>query len=184
MAAHRIALLAVLLPMRLVLAESIPPPAYQLAAERAGVPATVLFAVTLQESGTVLHGQRIPWPWTLNIAGQGQRYPTRDAACQGIHKAARQHDLKRIDVGLGQTNLGHNGARYSSPCAALDPQQNLIVTATLLREHYDLTGDWVQAAGRYHRPAGGAIAARYRAQFRQQLQQLQASTSPTLESSP
>lgn len=184
MATRRVAWLVVLLPIKLALADVLPPPAYQLAADRAGVPATVLFAVTLQESGTTLRGQRIPWPWTLNIAGQGRRYPTRAAACRGIREAARQHDLKRIDVGLGQTNLGHNGARYSSLCAALDPRQNLKVTATLLREHYDLTGDWALAAGRYHRPAGGEIAARYRARFKQQLQRLQASTFPTPEPSP
>ncbi|MFZ3118195.1 MAG: lytic transglycosylase domain-containing protein, partial [Variovorax sp.] len=33
-------------------AGEIPPPAYQVAAQRAGIPSTVLYAVALQESGT------------------------------------------------------------------------------------------------------------------------------------
>jgi hypothetical protein len=58
------------------------------------------------------------------------------------------------------------------PCDALDPYRNLAVTAALLREHHTVTGDWVLAAGRYHRPAGGAPAARYRAGFSRQLEGL------------
>jgi hypothetical protein len=56
------------------------------------------------------------------------------------------------------------------------------VTAALLQEHHAATGDWVLAAGRYHRPAGGAPAARYSAGFSRQLERLMVSfeqgTSP------
>ena len=41
------------------LAREVPPPAYQLAARRADVPARVLYAVTLQESGTRLRSRRV-----------------------------------------------------------------------------------------------------------------------------
>ena len=44
------------------LAREVPPPAYQLAAHRADVPAAVLYAVALQESGAMLRGRLIPWP--------------------------------------------------------------------------------------------------------------------------
>ena len=40
----------------------IPPPAYQLIALPAGVPSEVLYSVALQESGTRLRGQLVPWP--------------------------------------------------------------------------------------------------------------------------
>ena len=65
-------------------AQEVPPPAYQLAAQRAGIPSPVLFAVALQESGARLHGRLIPWPWTLNVAGQAERYATRAEACAGL----------------------------------------------------------------------------------------------------
>ncbi|MDH1440374.1 transglycosylase SLT domain-containing protein [Pseudomonas sp. GD03721] len=161
--------LALLLTLLAAQAEG-PPPAYQLAAQGAGIPPAVLFAIARQESGLRIRGQLLPWPWTLNIAGQGQRFATRRAACQALLQALAEHDAKRIDSGLGQINLGYHGQRFSSPCQALDPYRNLAVTAALLREQHDATGDWVLAAGRYHRPAGGAPAARYRARFAQHLQ--------------
>src|SRR5438309_1371269 len=46
------------------------PSAYQRAAADAHIPASLLFAVALQESGTRLHGRLVPWPWTLDIGGQ------------------------------------------------------------------------------------------------------------------
>lgn len=153
-------------------ADELPPPAYQLAAHGADIPSAVLFAIALQESGIRIHGRLLPWPWTLNIAGTPYRFANRQAACQALLQALIRHDAKRIDAGLGQTNLGYHIERFSSPCEALDPYRNLAVTAALLREHHAATGDWVLAAGRYHRPAGGAPAARYRAGFSRQLERL------------
>ena len=37
----------------------------------------------LAESGAMLRGRLIPWPWTLNVAGSPQRYATRAEACAG-----------------------------------------------------------------------------------------------------
>ena len=175
MATSRLIALALLLMVHAIRADELPPPAYQLAAHDANVPSSVLFAIALQESGTHLRGRLLPWPWTLNIVGRPHRFATRQAACQTLLQALARHDAKRIDVGLGQTNLGYHGQRFSSPCEALDPYRNLAVTAALLQEHHATSGDWVSAAGRYHRPAGGTPAARYRAGFSQQLERLQVS---------
>ena len=172
MATTRLSGIALMLVMLAVQAEELPPPAYQLAAHEAGIPSAVLFAITLQESGTRVRDQLLPWPWTLNIAGVPYRFATQQAACHALLLALTQYGAKRVDAGLGQTNLGYNGHRFSSPCEALDPYQSLAVTAALLQEHHAATGDWVSAAGRYHRPAGGAPAARYRAGVSRQLQRL------------
>lgn len=67
----------------IVFGQEVPPPAYQLAAQQAGVPSPVLYAVALQESGARLRGRLIPWPWTLNVAGRAERYATRAEACAG-----------------------------------------------------------------------------------------------------
>lgn len=174
MAAHRLTLALAWTGITAVHAGALPPPAYQLAAARAGIPASVLFAIALQESGTPLRGHLMPWPWTLNVAGTPQRFAHREEACAALKLALVRHDPKRIDVGLGQTNLGYHPDRYRSACAALDPRANLAVTAELLRAHYADSGDWVVAAGRYHRPAGGPPAARYRRQFSQHWQHVQA----------
>jgi len=69
-------------------AQELPPPAYQLAAQRAGIPSTVLYAVALQESGIRRNGRLVPWPWSLNVAGQSRRFATRaDAVTAALHAA-------------------------------------------------------------------------------------------------
>ena len=151
------------------LAGEIPPPAYQVAAQRAGIPSTVLYAVALQESGTRVGGRLVPWPWTLNVAGMPQRYATRAEACTGLHEALRRTPATRIDAGLGQINLGYHPQRYAQPCDLLDPYRNLAIAAEILREQHAECEDWLLAIGRYHRPAGGAPAARYRLSVGQHL---------------
>lgn len=143
-------------------AQAIPPPAYQVAAQLAGIPSTVLYAVALQESGIRLRGRLVPWPWTLNVAGTPQRYATRTEACVGLRQALRRTPATRIDAGLGQINLGYHPQRYAQPCDLLDPYRNLAIAADILREQHTPGDDWLLAIGRYHRPAGGAPAARYR----------------------
>lgn len=161
-----------LLGAALAEAGDIPPPAYQVIALPQGIPSEVLYSIALQESGTRLRGQLVPWPWTLNIAGNGYRYATRNAACIALMDAVRAAGPHRVDVGLGQTNLGANGHRYSSPCEGLDPHKNLSVTAQILAEQKSKGGDWITAAGRYHRPAGGEPAARYRRAFAKHLNRI------------
>ncbi len=143
-------------------AQEIPPPAYQLAAQRAGIPSTVLYAVALQESGIRRSGRVVPWPWSLNVAGQSRRFATRAEACTGLQQAMRSIPHTRIDAGLGQINLGYQKHRFTSPCELLDPYRNLAIAADILREQHTPGEDWLQAIGRYHRPAGGEPAARYR----------------------
>lgn len=161
-------------------AHEIPPPAYQLATHRTGVPAEVLYALALQESGTVLRGQLIPWPWTLNVAGKPYRFARSEAACSALLQAIRDVGAKSVDVGLGQINIGWNGGRFLQPCEALDPYRNLAVATALLSEHKTADNNWVTAAGRYHRPAGGLPAARYRKSFAQHLSRI---TRPSLQGS-
>lgn len=156
-------------PALAVQAQELPPPAYQLAAQQAGVPSPVLYAVSLQESGAKLRGRLIPWPWTLNVAGQSERYVSRAEACMGLRRALARAPASRIDAGLGQVNLGYQAHRYGAPCELLDPYRNLAIVAEILREQHLPGEDWLLAIGRYHRPAGGEAAARYRRSVHQHL---------------
>lgn len=142
--------------------QDIPPPAYQVAAQRAGIPSTVLYAVALQESGMTIKDRLVPWPWSLNLAGITRRYPNRASTCTNLRKALRELPATRIDAGLGQINLGHQRHRYRHPCDLLDPYRNLAIAAAILHEHHTPGADWLIAIGRYHRPAGGKPAERYR----------------------
>ena len=159
---HAVLLLLGSLLAGFVQAQEVPPPAYQFAAQRAGIPSTVLYAVALQESGTRFNGRLVPWPWTLNVASAPRRFATRAEACAGLHQALREVPPTRIDAGLGQINLGYQRHRYEQPCGLLDPYRNLELAAEILREQHAPDQDWLVTIGRYHRPAGGAPAARYR----------------------
>jgi len=151
------------------MAQEVPPPAYQLAAQQAGVPSPVLYAVALQESGARLRGRLIPWPWTLNVAGRAERYATQAEACTAIRRALARAPAQRVDIGLGQVNLGYHAHRYDQPCDLLDPYRNLAIAAEILKEQHTPGEDWLLAIGRYHRPAGGEPAARYRRSVHQHL---------------
>lgn len=148
------------------------PAGYRLVAQQAGVPASLLYAVALTESGSRLPQGIRPWPWTLNVAGKSYRYSTRQEACIALKQFIRTTSPKRIDAGIAQINLGWNGHHFDTPCDALAPYASLQVAARLLRGHYDHWQNWYEAAGRYHHPAGGKPAQRYRQQVSLHLQKL------------
>jgi hypothetical protein len=145
------------------------PPAYHLAAYATGAPVAILWGVALQESGRWWRSRKVPWPWTLNIAGMPARFATHVDACRALLAAFRQVPPTRIDVGLTQVNLGYHAERVSSPCELLNPYRNLTIASQLLVEQHHAGESWITTAGRYHHPAGGIEAARYREALRQLL---------------
>lgn len=56
------------------------PSGYQKVALRHGVPAESLYLLALAESSRQLPQGTRPWPWTINVAGKGYRYESRQAA--------------------------------------------------------------------------------------------------------
>ncbi|MDI5922734.1 transglycosylase SLT domain-containing protein [Halomonas sp. LR5S13] len=162
------------------------PPAYFDAASLHQVPPEVLYAVATAESVVSLKAGRRPWPWTLNVAGEGSHFATRQAACEALTLALQE--TRVVDVGITQLNVRWQpqlfgaGKRFTQPCDALNPYANLEEAARLLRGHYEATGDWVQAAGRYHRPAGGEPAALYRRIVAAELERLRTARQRQLAS--
>lgn len=143
------------------------PAAYVVAGNGHGVPPEVLYSVASAESVVSLKAGRRPWPWTLNVAGKSLRFEDRASACQALNHALERTRI--VDVGIAQLNVRWHpqlfgaGQRFATPCDGLDPYANLDEAAQLIRQHFDATGDWLIAAGRYHHPAGGQHAAHYRA---------------------
>jgi soluble lytic murein transglycosylase-like protein len=138
------------------------PRAYHRVATEYQVPVRLLYAVALQESRTTLGAQlKRPWPWTLNVAGVGYRYGSRQAAFAAINQHLASGEA-RIDIGLMQVHWRFHKDRLGSVWAALSPYHNLRVGASILRDCYQRMGDWSQASGCYH--SGTAWrAARYAA---------------------
>jgi len=98
------------------------PAGYRSIAIEQGVPHAVLYAVALTESGKSVEsvGGYRPWPWTLNLAGQGYFYHSRSAAWKAltgwIHEGRRS-----IDIGLMQVNWRYHQERLGTTWQALDP---------------------------------------------------------------
>lgn len=154
-------------------AQETPPPAYQIAALYSDIPSTVLYAIALQESGRSVNGKLRPWPWTLNIAGRGYYFESQEAACKKLTATLGSTSAKRVDVGLGQINVGYHGHRVSKPCDLLNPYLNLSIAGKILTEQHRPGQDWLITMGKYHSPANGTAAARYRASVQRHLRRVE-----------
>lgn len=110
-----------------------------------GVHPAVLRAVAMTESGR----DGAPWPWTLNVAGRGFYFATREEA----YRAARwlvERGIDRFDAGLMQINWRYNGWRFQDLWEAFDPRANVLAAAAILRENFEATSSWARAVMWYH----------------------------------
>ncbi|HMS94759.1 MAG TPA: transglycosylase SLT domain-containing protein [Tabrizicola sp.] len=115
------------------------------AAEATGVPYDVLLAISVVETGR--EGQ--PWPWTVNIGGEGHWSDTAEDAA-ALVESALVSGLTNVDLGCFQLNLYWHSAGFQSIEDMLDPSQNAFYAAGFLAEKYMQTGDWSLAAAAYH----------------------------------
>lgn len=140
------------------------PPLYAEIAVREGIPPKVLYSIALTESQKRLdNGNVRPWPWTLNVQGKGYYFDSEQQACQALTRWLSV--TNNIDIGLTQQNWRWQGEHFSSPCEVLNPHINLSHAARLLKSGYERRGNWLDAAGWYHRPAGGKPAQQYQSRF-------------------
>ena len=119
-----------------------------------GIPTDLLLAIGLQEAGMSYKGSMTIWPWSLNVEGRGFRFNTRAEAEAFLANELAQ-GTRSIDVGCLQVNLRWHPDAFPSPAAGFDPAPNADYAARFLRGLYLETGDWLQAAGRYHSATPG-----------------------------
>jgi hypothetical protein len=117
------------------------------AATRHQVPAAILVTIARAETG--FGPDREPWPWTLNAAGKGQHFATRDALLHAL-RDRRAKGETNLDIGCFQLNFRWHGHAFASLDAMTDPARNADHAARFLRRLFDETGDWKAAAGAYH----------------------------------
>ena len=85
------------------------------AAEREnGIPPGLLLAIGRVESGRwdAGRGRVTPWPWTINAAGKGQWFETREDAIRTVN-ALREAGTRSIDVGCFQVNLFYHPKAFA-----------------------------------------------------------------------
>ncbi len=150
------------------------PPSYRFTAAQFDIPSTVLYAVALTESGLSVRRSSVsrPWPWTLNVAGTGYYFNSRQAAWRALKHSLNSGE-RSIDVGLMQINWRYHHERLGSPWQALDPYHGLAVGTAILKRCHQGGGDWMKSVGCYHAPNHAQRAARYRRRVASQIQQLQ-----------
>ena len=153
-------LLALLAPCP-VLADTIPllpPAANQLcrqaitAAERAhGIPSHLLAAIARVESGRrdQTSGTFDPWPWTINMDGQGTFYDNKTQAVAAA-TAMRPHATRSIDVGCMQISLIFHPDAFPNMAQAFDPASNADYGARFLVQLFGKTNSWPKAVELYH----------------------------------
>jgi hypothetical protein len=129
------------------------------AARQTDVPQDVLLAITMVETG---RGSR-PWPWTVNLGGQGHWLDSADAAEALVSKALGE-GVTNIDLGCFQLNYRWHGDAFGSVAEMLTPDANALYAAGFLAQHHAETGEWASAAAAYH-SATPEHAERYRARF-------------------
>lgn len=121
-------------------------------AERsAGLPARMMTAIAMTESGRFdsTTGRVRPWPWTINAEGVGQYFASREQAIAAVH-ALRARGVQSIDVGCMQVNLMYHPTAFASVEAAFDPQANAAYAARFLTSLFSAHGHWHKAIGAYH----------------------------------
>lgn len=123
------------------------------AAARYGVPADLMLAISLVESGRTdpTTGARMPWPWTANVEGQDYRFETATQAAAWVRQQ-QARNVVSIDIGCMQVNLKHHPDAFATAEEAFDPERNADYAARFLRFLYDGPANrvWLRAAGFYH----------------------------------
>lgn len=139
------------------------PADYVITADLHGIPdPALLYAIAIQESGRFdpEAGRLKPWPWALNVEGQGYFYRNMTEVWDALASFIRENP-RHIGIGLVQVTWPFNADILWDPYTALEPTSNLALGARILRDCYDRLGDWWQAVGCYHSPTA-EIAEAYR----------------------
>jgi Transglycosylase SLT domain len=117
-----------------------------------GTPPGLLNSIAKAESGRRITGATTlqPWPWTLNVDGQGLFFATKEQAVAWALKALT-HGSSFTDVGCMQVDLQFHPKAFRSLEEAMDPVANADYAARFLVSLYEVTGgNWFAAVGFYH----------------------------------
>lgn len=141
------------------------------AAERvsteSGVPAPILKALTRTETGTRRAGAFGPWPWTVNMEGEGRWFDSRADALSFV-RARQAAGARSFDIGCFQVNHLWHGEAFGSIEEMFDPHANARYAARFLTDLKREFGSWDRAVGAYH-SRSSSLACAYRKRFRKML---------------
>ncbi len=120
--------------------------------ERLGaIPKDILNAISQIESGrkTAKDKAISAWPWTVNVAGKGYYFDSKEKAINFVQLQQAQ-GIKSIDVGCMQINLHYHKEAFKDLNEAFDPETNTAYAAEFLSDLYREHKSWLVAVGHYH----------------------------------
>jgi hypothetical protein len=126
--------------------------AVQKAEQQYGTPAGLLASIAKAESGRRITGAATlqPWPWTLNVDGQGLFFGNKAEAVAWARRALARGS-SYTDVGCMQVDLQFHPTAFRTLEEALDPAANADYATRFLVALYGATGgNWFVAVGLYH----------------------------------
>ena len=115
------------------------------AADRYQIPAGILYAVGLTETGNKGSLQ----PNALNIEGKTV-FPRSRSEALLTFEAARREGKALIDLGCMQINHRYHGDQFRSVEDMLDPRRNVDYAARFLSQLHARHETWSMAVARYH----------------------------------
>jgi hypothetical protein len=140
------------------------------ASSQTGVPLRLLQALAPAESGIAIRGGgHLAWPWTLNTNGYGSFHFRSRVAAEAHLSSLLARGLDNVDVGCMQVNWHWHRHAFASPAALLNPENNALYAARLLRSYRVESGSWSGAVGLYH-TRNPILAARYHCRIARELQ--------------
>lgn len=117
---------------------------------RYGIPENYLLAIALTESGRRTEGGSVaPWPWTVNVEGEGRFFRRQSEALAWVREKQRQGSTS-IDIGCMQVNLRWHPQAFRNLEEGFSPRANVAYAARLLVSLRQSAGSWREAIGRYH----------------------------------
>ncbi len=131
------------------------------ASQAEGVPLDLLRAISLAESGRRLDGALAPWPWTVNMEGEGRWFSDPQSLLKWV-RSRQAEGARSFDLGCFQVNHLWHGENFAGLEQMLDPVENALYAARFLKALMAETGSWETAAGHYHSRTP-EFADRYRA---------------------
>ncbi len=118
--------------------------------QEANLPKHLLSSISRVEAGRKLSNGKVRgWPWTLNHAGKGLFFESKEEALKYL-KQAVSSGSRNIDVGCMQLNYRWHKVAFSSIEEMIDPELNVRYAAKFAQELYERHNEWEDVIKHYH----------------------------------
>ncbi len=119
--------------------------------DRLGIPAQLLSAIALAESGRwdPVRRMSVSWPWTVYGEGRPHFSPDKRSAIAKV-RSMMARGVRNIDVGCLQINLFYHPDAFDSLDEAFDPAANTAYAGDLLLRLRNTHRSWSRAIAFYH----------------------------------